>query len=88
MSSHCYKLFDLFSSIFPIKPLFGNRGRYIVVTKSVGRMLCHCHKILFLVHSNTYLTNALFLITIFFYFSYQSSIKNILDFLVHLQIVL
>lgn len=38
MSSHCYKLFDLFSSIFPIKPLFGNRGRYIVVTKSAGRM--------------------------------------------------
>ena len=38
MSSHCYKLFDLFSFDFPIKSLFWNRGRYIVVTKSVGRM--------------------------------------------------
>ena len=27
-----------FPSIFPIKPLFWNGGRYIVVTKSVGRM--------------------------------------------------
>lgn len=30
--------FATFSSIFPIKPLFWNRGRYIVVTKSAGRM--------------------------------------------------
>ena len=38
MSSHCYKLFCHFFLDFPIKPLFWNRGRYIVVTKSAGRM--------------------------------------------------
>lgn len=44
MSSHCYKLFNLFFLDFSIKPLFWNRGCYIVVTKSVWRMLRHCYK--------------------------------------------
>ena len=37
---------DLFPSFFPKKPLFLNGGRYIVVTKTVGRELHQCRKII------------------------------------------
>ena len=35
---------DLFPSFFPKKPLFLNGGRYIVVAKTVGRVLHQCRK--------------------------------------------